>query len=105
MTRKRSKQLKKNVLMKIWMHCDWDDEKNAKSHDHCIIFSKRVNWLFECIAKLQFNLKNENDLNNWILIVEHADHNYLSTKSSVFIVQRNIAMQNFVVSHEIQKKF
>jgi hypothetical protein len=39
------------------------------------------------------------------LIVEHADHNHLSTKSSVLIVQRNTAMQNFVVLHEIQKKF
>ncbi len=105
MTRKRSKQLKKDVLMKIWIRCNRDDKKNAKNYDHRIIFSKHVDCSFECIAKLQFNLKNENDLNDWILIIEHADHNHLSTKSSVFIIQRNIAMQNFVVLHEIQKKF
>ncbi len=105
MTRKRSKRSKKGVLMKTWIRCDRGDDEDPKSYGHRITSSKRVDCPFECIAKLQFNIQDENDLGDWILTIEHDDHNHLSTKPSASIVQRNIAMQNPTMLREIQKEF
>jgi len=104
-TRKRSKRSKKGVLMKTWIRCDRGGEEDAKGHGHRITSSKRVDCPFECIAKLQFNQEDENGLGDWILTVEHADHNHLPTKPSASVVQRNTAMQDSLVLHEIRKEF
>jgi hypothetical protein len=104
-TRKRSKRSKKGVLMKTWIQCDRGGDEDPKGYGHRITSSKRVACPFECIAKLQFNIQDENGLGDWILTVEDGSHNHPSTKPAASIVQRNIAIRNPTVLHEIKKEF
>ena len=89
--------------MKVWIRCDRNDEWKDKDHDHKIIFLKRIECSFKCIAKLQFNLKNENELNDWIFIVVRLEHNHSSVQFFNIIIYWKVIMKQFKVLEEIKK--
>lgn len=60
--RGRSKDSKKGVLMKIWIHCDRQGEPESKSSEYRATTSKRAKCPFKCIAKLQDNAVDEHGL-------------------------------------------
>jgi len=104
-TRRRSKESKKGVLMKAWIQCDRGREARQEGSGLRNTSSKRIDCPFVCKAKLEFNLEDEHGLGDWILTIEHAEHNHLPTKPSGSTIQRKIAMQNPTVLREIQKEF
>ena len=58
MMRKRSKRFKIDVLMKVYIKCDDDDEYKEKDRDYRNIFSRLSKCSFKCIAKINNNVEN-----------------------------------------------
>ena len=104
MMRKRSKRFKIDVLIKVYIKCDRDDEYKEKNHDHRNILSRLSECSFKCIAKLNDNVENAMKLKDWILLVKHFKHNHSFTKSKVSAVHRKEIMKESEVLREIEKK-
>ena len=63
-TKKRTKVFKRGVLMKAWIHCDRGGKAQEKGHGHRRTASRRNECPFFCIAKLDNNIEDEQELGN-----------------------------------------